>query len=199
MDEETLARAVEPFYTTKGVGKGTGLGLSMVQGLMEQSGGKLALRSSLNQGTTVELWLPIADGEAADSTLPELETAPDLMASEKLTILAVDDDVLVLMNTVAMLEDLGHRVHEASSGSEAFAAVRDHPEIDLVITDYAMPGMTGLQLAEQLEALRPDLPIVLASGYSDLPNGAHTELTRLPKPFLQQDLQSVIASVLSSR
>jgi CheY-like chemotaxis protein len=196
MDAETLERAIDPFFTTKGVGKGTGLGLSMVQGLMEQSGGKLILKSELDKGTTVELWLPVAEEEDRDT---DSNQEPDggiesVSASRKLCILAVDDDILVLMNTAAMLEDLGHSVVEASSGERALAALEGQ-RFDLVITDFAMPGMTGLQLAERIESVCPRTPVVLASGYAALPNGLETELPRLPKPFFQRDLEKILASV----
>ena len=117
MDEATLARATEPFFTTKGTGKGTGLGLSMVHGMVQQLGGQFILHSRLGEGTTVELWLPAAERpaaveEVAASARPREQTRP-------LTVLAVDDDALVLANTRAMLEDLGHTVLVAHSGEQA--------------------------------------------------------------------------------
>ena len=144
MDADQLARATEPFFTTKGVGKGTGLGLSMAQGLAEQSGGRLVLQSEPGQGTTVELWLPVASAQqsvAAKSEAPaELELS---VPAGPLTILVVDDDSLVLANTAAMLEDLGHSVQLASSAITALALIRAGREPDLVITDEAMPSMSG--------------------------------------------------------
>ncbi|MGB8280181.1 MAG: PAS domain S-box protein, partial [Pseudolabrys sp.] len=121
MDEETLGRATEPFFTTKGVGKGTGLGLSMVHGFAEQSGGRLILRSQKDRGTTAELWLPVA--KASAQPVNPAQAAP-AKTVRPLTILAVDDDALVLMNTVSMLEDLGHAVFEAYSGKEALEILR---------------------------------------------------------------------------
>ena len=196
MDEETLARAVDPFFTTKGVGKGTGLGLSMVQGLMEQSGGKLVLKSDPGKGTTVELWLPVAEakGEAmAINGDPDGAIDP-ASPGRKLTILAVDDDLLVLMNTAAMLEDLGHSVVEANSGDRALKAFEEG-DFDLVITDFAMPGMTGMELALEIKTRCPKMPVILASGYASLPDGSETDLPRLPKPYFQRDLERVLASV----
>jgi PAS domain S-box-containing protein len=192
MDADTLARAAEPFFTTKGVGKGTGLGLSMVHGLAEQSGGKLILRSSPGEGTTAELWLPRASAVAA----PE-EASPSASSEtpQKLRIIAVDDDPLVLMNTVAMLEDLGHSVIEARSGSEALEVVRSGRAVDLVITDHAMPQMTGAELAQVLQRERPDLPVVMATGYAELPAALPRGVIQLSKPFRQQDLADVLAQV----
>ena len=145
MDEETLGRATEPFFTTKGVGKGTGLGLSMVHGFAEQSGGRLILRSQKDKGTTAELWLPVAKASAQPVTPAQAAPAKTV---RPLTILAVDDDALVLMNTVSMLEDLGHAVFEAYSGKEALEILRREDSIDLVVTDQAMPKMTGTELAK---------------------------------------------------
>ncbi|MGC2687423.1 MAG: PAS domain S-box protein, partial [Pseudolabrys sp.] len=145
MDEETLGRATEPFFTTKGVGKGTGLGLSMVHGFAEQSGGRLILRSQKDRGTTAELWLPVAKASVQPVTSAQAAPAKTV---QPLTILAVDDDALVLMNTVSMLEDLGHAVFEAYSGKEALEILRREDSIDLVVTDQAMPKMTGTELAK---------------------------------------------------
>jgi CheY-like chemotaxis protein/anti-sigma regulatory factor (Ser/Thr protein kinase) len=198
MDAETLARATEPFYTTKGVGKGTGLGLSMVYGLVEQSGGRLVIHSRPGEGTAVELWLPRADpvgGYADVEAGPEPVDAAD---EDPLVILAVDDDALVLMNTQAMLEDLGHRVIPAMSGEEALAAARREP-IDLIITDYAMPQMNGVQLVEAIRAERPGVRAVLATGYAELPDEEEVGITRLAKPFLQNDLRRTIGRAPGER
>lgn len=196
MDEETVMRAAEPFFTTKGVGKGTGLGLSMVHGLAEQSGGTLRLESRQGSGTTAEIWLP-ALAEAGEPPVP----APSQPASaatpdfRRLRILCVDDDTLVLMNTAAMLEELGHEVVEASSGRQALDLF-DGGDFDLVITDHAMPKMTGTQLAELLRAREPDLPILLATGYAERTPGVSDELPRLAKPFWQADLAVAIQRTL---
>ena len=195
MDATTLSRAMEPFFTTKGIGKGTGLGLSMVHGLAEQSGGRFVIESEPGRGTTASLWLPIADKQ---QTLPArvLNEAAAPARTRPLTILAVDDDALVLMNTVALLEDLGHRVFEAWSGEEALEIFEREPGIDLVVTDQAMPNMTGIQLAELVLARRPDLPIILATGYGELPAGANPALSKLGKPFSQTDLARAVAEAL---
>lgn len=109
-----------------------------------------------------------------------------------LNVLAVDDDGLVLMNTAAMLEDLGHTVFEATSGPQALAILRERNNIDLVITDQAMPAMTGSQLAEEIHAQRPNMPIILATGFAEFPEGISLTLTKLAKPFLQEDLAQAL-------
>ncbi len=194
MDEATLKRAPEPFYTTKGVGKGTGLGLSMVYGLAAQSGGAAQLSSRVGAGTTVELWLPVAEiGEArAPQPPPSAAAGP----TPTCRVLFVDDDPMVTSSTVAMLEQLGHRVLVAPSGALALDVVRLEPLIDLVITDHAMPGMTGIELAERIRELRPALPIILASGYADLPTGRDLGMPRIEKPYRLDKLAALIAAVM---
>lgn len=196
MDAATLARATEPFFTTKGVGKGTGLGLSMVHGLAEQLGGGLELESVSGAGTTASLWIPVAAG--ADVPSPHGEPAPAREAVS-LHILAVDDDALILVNTAAMLEDLGHEVTIAYSGREALAALARMRRVDLVITDQAMPGMTGTELVAAIRRERPGLPVLLATGYAELPDGESADIPRLNKPFLQAHLDQAIASVMRGR
>jgi PAS domain S-box-containing protein len=191
MDADTLSRATEPFFTTKGIGKGTGLGLSMVHGIAEQSNGRLILHSVVGKGTTAELWLPVA--ERQEEKAEEVSQPQQPIETRPLTVLAVDDDALVLMNTVALLEDLGHTVFEAVSGEEALAIFRREPSIDLIITDQAMPRMTGVQFAEAVLAERGDVPIILATGYGELPAGANSSLFKLSKPFGQIDLARVVA------
>lgn len=195
MDAPTLARAAEPFFTTKGIGKGTGLGLSMVQGLAQQSGGQMLLHSRPGEGTRVELWLPLAGPLASvarrGKQVKHPDTEPDHVP-RSLTILAVDDDPLVLMNTIAMLEDMGHRVIDAMSGAEALRKLGDG-QVDLLITDQAMPQMSGSELARQIRAAHPDLPVVLATGYAELPPGGDEQLPRLSKPFSQADLEKIVS------
>ena len=194
MDSETLRKSIEPFFSTKDVGKGTGLGLSMIHGLAQQLKGALRLSSTPGEGTRAELWLPVALG-AARVTAPELP-AKESDETRRATLLFVDDDFLIGLSTTSLLEDLGHTVVKASSGPEALEVLRSGGPIDLMITDYAMPGMTGLELAEQARALRPDLPILLATGYADLPTRPKFALPRLSKPYQQQQLAEQIQSLL---
>ena len=195
MDEETLRRAMEPFFTTKGLGKGTGLGLSMVHGFAQQSGGCFILHSRRGEGTTAELWLPaaIAFTQAIDPTVsPHVGPAKKLRS---LVVVAVDDDALVLMNTVAMLEDLGHIAFGAFSGEEALEILRREECVDLVITDQAMPKMTGTQLAKAIKQEWPGLPVLLATGYADILPGDDIGLPKLSKPFLQGELAEGLARI----
>ena len=194
MDAATLARAAEPFFTTKAVGKGTGLGLAMVHGLAAQCGGMLRLESAPGTGTTAELWLPVASVDVNRTAMPEpiLERA----FAHACRVLLVDDDALVLAGTAAMLEDLGHRVTPVGSAVAALAALRSGAGFDLLVTDQMMPGMTGLQLAVEVERLWPGLPILLASGYADLSETEAARLPRLAKPFRQADLAQAIGRLM---
>jgi PAS domain S-box-containing protein len=189
MDEATLASAMDPFFTTKGVGKGTGLGLSMVHGFIEQLGGRFILKSRKDQGTTAEIWLPVATRGAVVQPVVEAVavTVPGLC------VLVVDDDSLVLTSTSLLLEDLGHRVISAASGARALELFSSEPEIDLVITDMAMPLMSGAELANAISILRPSVPIILATGYAERLEGAAARLPRLSKPFTQLNLVEIIA------
>jgi CheY-like chemotaxis protein/two-component sensor histidine kinase len=190
MDAQTLARATEPFFTTKGVGKGTGLGLSMVHGLAAQSGGRLAIRSRPGEGTTVDIWLPAAEAGAQAHARPaDLGFSAEL---RPLTVLAVDDDSLVLTNTAALLEDLGHHVLSAKSGKDALSVLNAHPDVDLVITDQVMPRMTGLQLRGEIAKLRPELPVLIATGFAEMPADAVGGGPRIAKPFTQRELADAV-------
>jgi PAS domain S-box-containing protein len=195
MDEETLKRATEPFFTTKGVGKGTGLGLPMVHGMVEQSGGKLLLKSRPGHGTSVELYLPVAPGETASE---EKDIAPRAAHTvrKKLTILAVDDDPLVALNTSALLEELGHTVYSAPSAVHALEILQREKKIDLLITDQLMPDMTGSELATRIRAEKAQFPIILATGYAELAPGEGEGLPRLAKPFSQRELADAIDRVV---
>jgi PAS domain S-box-containing protein len=199
MDEETLRRATEPFFTTKGPGKGTGLGLSMVHGIAEQSGGKFALHSRKGEGTTAEIWLPAAPANAA-ATVRQRAPIPVLEEPVRsLMILIVDDDALVLMNSHAMLEDLGHTAMSASSGREALEILTHRSDVDLVITDHAMPQMTGLALAEAIGKEWPALPVILATGYAEMEAGVRARWRKLLKPYTEADLDRVIGLSLRDR
>jgi CheY-like chemotaxis protein len=195
MDETTLARAAEPFFTTKGVGKGTGLGLSMVQGLAAQSGGGLLLGNEPGKGARVDLWLPQADAGAVRARAAQTKSYSSVVVSRACTVLVVDDDALVASGTAAMLEDLGHSVIETNSAADALKVLEDGQLVDLVITDHAMPGMSGTELARLLRTKYPDLGVVIASGYAELPADTSAEATipKLSKPFGQSDLARMVA------
>jgi signal transduction histidine kinase/CheY-like chemotaxis protein len=197
MDEATLQRAVEPFFSTKEPGKGTGLGLSMIDGLMTQLKGRLLLSSRIGEGTRAELWLPVA---AAAPALAPVAAAPapapaPATAAASLAVLLVEDDPLIAMATAAMLKKLGHQTREARNGAQALSLIEAGTPFDLMITDYSMPRMTGMQLAEAVRKLRPDLPIVLATGYAELPADATLDLPRLDKPYMIRELARAIEAV----
>jgi PAS domain S-box-containing protein len=193
MDEATLQRAMEPFFTTKGIGKGTGLGLAMVHGMAQQSGGRLVLKSKPGVGTTAELCLPVAPPPDTASAGEGIAPRTALSLGRELAILTVDDDPLVALNTSAMLEELGHKVYSAPSGMRALEILRGEEDIDLLITDQAMPGMTGSELVSRIRAEKPEFPVILATGYAELPPGEAEGIPRLAKPFRQQDLAEAIA------
>ena len=195
MDAETLARATEPFFTTKGVGKGTGLGLPMVHGVAQQSGGRFILKSEKGRGTTAEIWLPCAPAAAAGQPAPAVPMAQPF--AQPRVVMVVDDDTLVLHSAAAMLEDLGHRVFQATSGKQALSLLAQHPEVEVLITDHAMPNMTGVELAATVKTIFPSLRIVLATGYAELPADSAVTLTKLAKPFTQRELDSAIARATS--
>ena len=123
----------------------------------------------------------------------------DTAARIKAKILLVEDDALIAMGTVDMLEDLGHEVIEANSGAEALEILRNNLPVHLMITDYSMPKMTGIQLAREARTLWPDLPILLATGYADLPDGSEMKLPRLEKPYSQDQLAAEIAKLVQEK
>jgi signal transduction histidine kinase/CheY-like chemotaxis protein len=197
MDERTLKRATEPFFTTKGVGRGTGLGLSMVQGMAEQSGGNLCLTSKPGQGTTAELLLPAVDPAII---IPEASPVREKHAEQRgspLNVLVVDDDPLVLSNTSAMLEDLGHSVVAVDSGDSAIDALK-LSRFDLMLTDHAMPRMTGAQLVREVGPLHPEMSVIIASGFAEIPEDMNP-VTRLKKPYSQAELAEALAASCTPR
>jgi PAS domain S-box-containing protein len=194
MTPEILKRAVEPFFSSKPLGKGTGLGLSMVHGLAVQLGGALQLTSTAGKGTTATLILPVATkAPKAESPVHTVQKV-----NRSAVILFVDDDPLIAMSTTEMLEDLGHQVIGASSGLHALDIIRSEQPIDLMMTDHVMPGMTGIELAAASREVRPSLPILLATGYAELPEGAQLDLPRLAKPYHQDQLRDRLDQLLGA-
>ena len=194
MDQFTLARAVEPFFSTKGVGKGTGLGLSMVHGLASQLGGALTINSKPGLGTNIELWLPQTEAAPeAPVVTQEPEAAPG-----RGTALLVDDEEIVRLSTADMLSDLGYRVVEAASAEEALSVIEAKAHLDLVVTDHLMPGMSGTDLARAVRARRPDLPVLIVSGYAEM-DGVAPDLPRLTKPFRRDELAASLAEISALR
>ncbi len=191
MDDATLKRAVEPFFSTKGVGKGTGLGLSMAHGLASQLGGALTIRSTPAVGTNVELWLPQSVAPLADS-VAAVASAP--VATGSGTALLVDDEDLVRLSTADMLSELGYTVVEAASAEEALRLIDRGLQPDLLVTDHLMPGISGSTLARTVLANRPGIKVIVVSGYAET-EGIEPDLPRLTKPFRNADLAESLAAL----
>lgn len=191
MDAVTLGRAVEPFFSTKGVGKGTGLGLSMVHGLVSQLNGALTIQSSPASGTNVELWLPRSMTEAAVALRIVEASEPQLTRG---IALLVDDEELVRASTSYMLFELGYGVIEAGSGEEAMQLMANGQVFDLLITDHLMPGINGTDLAKVVRSTRPETAILLVSGYAER-EGLDPDLPRLNKPFRKSELATSLAAL----
>jgi len=166
----------------------------MVYGLAAQSGGVARISSRVGAGTTVELLLPVADAGALQRPGP----APAQAAgpTRACSILLVDDDRLVAESTAAMLQHLGHRVLVAASGAQALGVIRGETKLDLVITDHAMPGMTGMELAKHIRQIAPGLQVILATGYAELLNSPDPTIPRLDKPYRLDALASILSSVM---
>ena len=192
MDEATLERAIEPFFSTKEIGRGTGLGLSTVQGLAAQLGGAFTLASAPGEGTRADLYLPVAksEAEARPATPEQLHVATE----RSLSVLLVDDEGLVRAGTAEMLRELGHQVTEAGGAADALAQLGTS-DIDVLLTDYTMPGMNGAELVSIARARRPDLKVLVITGYAggDLELG----LPHLAKPFRQSELAAALRSVMA--
>lgn len=191
MDEDTLARAVEPFFSTKGVGKGTGLGLSMVHGLAAQLGGALTIRSKLGSGTSIELWLPVSRDAPRRVSMPLDQPFANRTTGKALV---VDDEPLVRMSTGDMLSDLGYAIVEAGTGEEAVSILAQNEPFDIVVTDHLMPGMTGTELARHIRSSQPGTPVLIVSGYAHV-EGIDADLPRLTKPFRKDELAATLAAI----
>ncbi|MBB4351540.1 PAS domain S-box-containing protein [Rhizobium cellulosilyticum] len=195
MDAATLKKSVEPFFSTKELGKGTGLGLSMIHGLALQLKGDLKLTSKVGVGTTAELWIPVSNDDEIRPDVAKMAVEEAAAVARPLRILLVDDDALIAMSSADMLTDLGHDVVEAHSGREALECLGDGNGFDLMITDFSMPGMNGGELAMAARAVLPSLPILIASGYAELPPGVGLDFARLGKPYTQDQLSAEIGKL----
>jgi PAS domain S-box-containing protein len=189
MDEETLRRCIEPFFSTKGLGRGTGLGLSMVHGLASQLGGALEIDSAPGHGARIRLWLPV--GEAAAAGLAGAPFAPQARRVRG-RALVVDDEDLVRASTAEMLTELGYEVVEADCAKDALVLLEGPVGIDLLVTDHMMPGMTGVELAHAVREKRPHARVLIISGYAEV-EGLAPDLPRLAKPFRQTDLAATLS------
>jgi PAS domain S-box-containing protein len=191
MDEATLARAIEPFYSTKGIGKGTGLGLSMAHGLASQLGGALTIASTPKVGTEVTFWLPVSHGVVEPARRAPATASP---TGGGQTVLLVDDEDYVRAATADMLSELAFDVHEAASAEAALAVLESGLRPDVLVTDHMMPGMSGVELAYNVRARFPSTRILIISGFAEV-DGLDPTLPRLAKPFLHRDLAAAVADL----
>jgi CheY-like chemotaxis protein len=188
--QHLVSKVFDPFFTTKGIGKGTGLGLSQVFGIAEQSGGTAQLTSEEGVGTTVSVWLPLTEPEVRLGTATPADAATHRANSQ---VLVIDDDEGVRRFLVDCLETLGYRVREAGSGKAGLALLeRQRP--DLLIVDFAMAGMNGLDVVKAVHRLNPNLPIILATGYAEIDTGddVASAVSILRKPFKISDLKEAL-------
>ena len=188
MDEETARRAIEPFYSTKGIGKGTGLGLSMVHGLASQLGGSLEIATAPDQGTRIHLLLPISESAAPTPAQP----APSDLPTFKGRALIVDDEPLVRMTTADMMQALGYETIEVADAAQALQRLSEDGRFDVVVTDHLMPGTCGAELAGIIHDRWPGLPILVVSGYAEA-HGLPPSLPLLNKPFREAELADALA------
>jgi signal transduction histidine kinase/ActR/RegA family two-component response regulator len=198
MSNEVRAKAFEPFFTTKEVGKGSGLGLSQVLGFAKQSGGGVRIESRLGQGTSVHIYLPRADGKPIREEITPFGTGP-IAGRRGALILLVDDDSAVREVTAAMLRELGYATLEAGSGGAALDLVEREPNIALILVDFAMPGMNGAEVARQVQARRPTLPILFVTGFADRSALAGvSEGHIIGKPFVADELGDKVRAALTA-
>ncbi|HEY4403468.1 MAG TPA: response regulator [Xanthobacteraceae bacterium] len=198
MPPDVVAKCFEPFFTTKDIGKGSGLGLSQVLGFAQQSGGGVRIDTRLGQGTTVKVYLPRATAQYRAQPVDEPATPPTPL-NGACGILLVDDDPGVREITASMLQEMGHAVVEAGSGGHALDLLDQNPDIELVLIDFAMPGMNGAELARLMRAKRPDLPMIFLTGYADTTALGDTDEDHIiRKPFRDSDLMTKIRRVLEA-
>jgi len=200
MPPDVIARIFEPYFTTKSIGEGTGMGLAVARGIIASHGGAIVVESEPGVGSTFVMYLPQLDVDIS----PSLSDGGALSLGSQETILFVDDEAMITVMMQAMLEQLGYQVEAKTSSVEALAAFRAEPErFGLVITDQTLPHMTGDALAQELRALRPDVPIILCTGYSPLMDAEKAAVRGFDafcsKPFEMHELAQVIRRVLASR
>jgi CheY-like chemotaxis protein len=197
MSDDVRAKVFEPFFTTKGPDKGSGLGLSQVLGFAKQSRGGVRIQSRVGGGTSVYIYLPRAEGHnAGTQSRATRREAGDAVAGA--TILLVDDDNAVREVTRAMLHDLGYRVLESRSGGAALDLLAREPNATLMMVDFAMPGMNGAELARQVQAKRPSLPILFVTGFADRTALAHVDEAHIiRKPFAEDELAAKVRLALA--
>jgi CheY-like chemotaxis protein len=200
MAAEVQAKAFDPFFTTKGIGEGTGLGLSQVYGIARQAGGTVRIESEEGWGTIVRLYLPLIPAQSPADGAAEGSEAPKAVARAA-TILLIDDDPDLREILTASLETLGYVVIAAEDGVAGLEVLK-HRVPDLVVVDFAMPGMNGAEFATAARRLRRGLPIIFVSGYAEtaaIEKAAGTHAVVLRKPFRIEELETVVAAALNEK
>ena len=195
--DDVLPLVFEPFFTTKEPGKGSGLGLSQVYGFAKQSGGGVVIDTRVGEGTSVKVFLPRFEDIPEDRGEESVDAEPDLRTEAKAVILLVDDDEVVLRTTLRMLVAVGYETVSAATGRDALRLIADGVKVDLVLADFAMPEMTGAELAKAIHGKRPDLPVVIVTGYGGrevLRDFGEAKI--LQKPYAENELLEKIASAL---
>jgi PAS domain S-box-containing protein len=195
-----LPHVFEPFFTTKEAGKGTGMGLAMVYGFVKQSGGHISVYSEDRRGTSFKIYLPSAPAATKAEEPPSTETSkPSTLSGGSEMVLLVEDEELVRETAATLLKSLGYRVIEAASGPEAFEALKNHSDVDILFTDTVMPGgLTGLELARRVQKLNPGIKVLLTSGYLGDLSPRMRKYARLRKPYSAADLASALRRVLDA-
>ncbi|WP_267425206.1 response regulator [Methylobacterium sp. GC_Met_2] len=204
MRPEVLARVFEPFFTTKEVGKGSGLGLAQVFGFVKQSGGGIRIDTTLGEGTSIKVYLPRIEGEpAATAKAAPIDCTRTHPPGGRPTLLVVDDDAEVREVTVTRLSEAGHEVREAASGLQALASLEADPCVDLVVLDFAMPGMNGAEAALEIRKRWPAMPVLFVTGFADTTAltqaGAHGADAVVLKPYRDGELERKVAFALTER
>ena len=195
MTKEVLAKAFEPFFTTKEIGKGSGLGLSQVLGFAKQSGGGMRIETRAGEGTSVKVYLPRAENFGSEATVVSVGAARS--NRQGAIILLVDDDSAVRDVTASILEDLGYVVLKLGSGGAALDLLDRQSNVDLVLLDFAMPGMSGVEVARQVQFKHPAIPILFVTGYADK-NALRDvgEERIIKKPFIGEELAQKVNAAL---
>jgi signal transduction histidine kinase len=203
MPQEVLARIFEPFFTTKETGKGSGLGLAQVFGFVKQSGGGLRVDTALGEGTSFKVYLPRVESAATLVAAPPIDCVRARPPGSKPVLLVVDDDEGVREVTATRLSEAGYAVREAASGLQALASLEGNPCVDLVVLDFAMPGMNGAEAAAELRKRWPAMPVVFVTGFADTAAlrqaGASGSDAVVLKPFRDGELERKVAGVLATR
>ena len=203
MPPDVVAKALDPFFTTKPIGQGTGLGLSMIYGFAKQSGGQVRIHSEVGKGTTVCLYLPRHRGHAEGAEpAPRLADAP--RAEDGQTVLVVDDEPTVRMLVTEVLQDLGYTAIEATDGAAGLKVLRSDVRVDLLVTDVGLPGgLNGRQVADAARVARPDLKVLFITGYAENAVLSHGHLDPgmhvLTKPFAMEALANRIKDLISAQ